>query len=85
MAGGGGADDERFLPNGGPAKRRQIEALREHVAQGAPERAWLGATGRRLVGIGGTVRGLAAVAQRAEGLPSNGVQGMTVTREALGR
>jgi exopolyphosphatase/guanosine-5'-triphosphate,3'-diphosphate pyrophosphatase len=74
---------ERFLPNGGPAKPRQIEALREHVAQELQSTTWLGSTGRRLVGIGGTVRGLAAVAQRAEGLPSNGVQGMTVTREAL--
>jgi exopolyphosphatase/guanosine-5'-triphosphate,3'-diphosphate pyrophosphatase len=75
---------ERFLPNGGPAKPRQIEALREHVAQELQSAAWLAKTGRRLVGIGGTVRSLAAVAQRAEGLPSNGVQGMTVTREALG-
>ena len=74
---------ERFLPNGGPAKPRQIEALREHVAQELQSAAWLTKTGRHLVGIGGTVRGLAAVAQRAEGLPSNGVQGMTVTREAL--
>ncbi len=74
---------ERFLPNGGPAKPRQIEALREHVAEELQSAAWLARTGRRLVGIGGTVRGLAAVAQRAEGLPSNGVQGVTVTREAL--
>jgi exopolyphosphatase/guanosine-5'-triphosphate,3'-diphosphate pyrophosphatase len=74
---------ERFLPNGGPAKPRQIEALREHVAGELESAAWLAKTGRRLVGIGGTVRGLAAVAQRAQGLPSNGVQGMTVTREAL--
>ncbi len=74
---------ERFLPNGGPAKPRQIEALREHVAQELQSAAWLAKTGRHLVGIGGTVRGLAAAAQRAEGLPSNGVQGMTVTREAL--
>jgi exopolyphosphatase/guanosine-5'-triphosphate,3'-diphosphate pyrophosphatase len=74
---------ERFLPNGGPAKPRQIEALREHVAQELKSATWLPKAGRRLVGIGGTVRGLAAVAQRAEGLPSNGVQGMTVTREAL--
>ncbi|MGA2164906.1 MAG: Ppx/GppA phosphatase family protein, partial [Solirubrobacteraceae bacterium] len=74
---------ERFLPNGGPAKPRQIEALREHVAQELKSATWLPKAGRRLVGIGGTVRGLAAVAQRAEGLPSNGVQGTTVTREAL--
>jgi exopolyphosphatase / guanosine-5'-triphosphate,3'-diphosphate pyrophosphatase len=74
---------ERFLPNGGPAKPRQVEALREHVAQELASAPWLSQTGRRLVGIGGTVRSLATVAQRAEGLPTNGVQGATVTREAL--
>jgi exopolyphosphatase / guanosine-5'-triphosphate,3'-diphosphate pyrophosphatase len=38
---------------------------------------------RRLIGIGGTVRNLAAAAQRAAGLPSNGVQGMVLTAQAL--
>ena len=69
---------ERFLPANGPAKRRQLEELREHVA-GELEQAAVAAPAapdRRLVGIGGTVRNLAAAAQRAAGLPSNGVQGM---------
>ena len=74
---------ERFLPGEGPAKRGQLQELREHVAEELGSAGWLTGTGRRLVGIGGTVRSLAAVAQRAEGLPSNGVQGMIVTREAL--
>jgi exopolyphosphatase/guanosine-5'-triphosphate,3'-diphosphate pyrophosphatase len=74
---------ERFLPNGGPAKPRQVQALREHVAQELASAPWLSKTGRRLVGIGGTVRSLAAVAQRAEGLPTYGVQGAVVTRAAL--
>ncbi len=74
---------ERFLPGEGPAKRGQLQELREHVAEELGSAEWLAGTGRRLVGIGGTVRSLAAVAQRAEGLPSNGVQGMIVTREAL--
>ncbi|HTB70863.1 MAG TPA: Ppx/GppA phosphatase family protein [Solirubrobacteraceae bacterium] len=79
---------ERFLPVNGPAKRRQLEALREHIAERLAEAAWLpgdsGTAGaRRLVGIGGTVRNLAAAAQRAAGLPSNGVQGMVLEREAL--
>jgi exopolyphosphatase / guanosine-5'-triphosphate,3'-diphosphate pyrophosphatase len=77
---------ERFLPPNGPAKRRQLEELREHVAAqlagaGWPERA--ADAGGRLVGIGGTVRNLAAAAQRAAGLPSNGVQGMVVSADAL--
>jgi exopolyphosphatase/guanosine-5'-triphosphate,3'-diphosphate pyrophosphatase len=74
---------ERFMPGPGPAKRGQLEQLREHVARELEGARWLAGTGRRLVGIGGTVRSLAVVAQRAQGLPSNGVQGMIVTREAL--
>jgi exopolyphosphatase / guanosine-5'-triphosphate,3'-diphosphate pyrophosphatase len=74
---------ERFLPDDRPAKRRELDALRAYVA-GALERVdWLTGTGRRLVGIGGTVRNLATAAQRAAGLPSIGVQGMVVSRAAL--
>jgi exopolyphosphatase/guanosine-5'-triphosphate,3'-diphosphate pyrophosphatase len=80
---------ERFLPADGPAKRRQIEELRRHVARKLREAAWLHETdgpagGGRLVGMGGTVRNLAAAAQHAAGLPSNGVQGMVIGRDALG-
>ncbi len=79
---------ERFLPPNGPAKRKQLEELREHVAGALADAGWLAQDasrhrGRRLVGIGGTVRNLAAAAQRAAGLPSNGVQGMLVERAAL--
>jgi exopolyphosphatase / guanosine-5'-triphosphate,3'-diphosphate pyrophosphatase len=75
---------ERFLPGPGQPKLAQLQQLREHVARELRGAAWLASAGRRLVGIGGTVRSLAAVAQRAAGLPSNGVQGMVVSREALG-
>jgi exopolyphosphatase/guanosine-5'-triphosphate,3'-diphosphate pyrophosphatase len=78
---------ERFLPVNGPAKRRQIEALGEHVSEQIAQAEWLSgggsAAGERLVGIGGTVRNLAAAAQRATGLPSNGVQGMVIERDRL--
>jgi exopolyphosphatase / guanosine-5'-triphosphate,3'-diphosphate pyrophosphatase len=74
---------ERFLPVNGPAKRRQIQALRDHVAAELASARWLGRAGSRLVGIGGTVRNLAAAVQRAEGLPSGGVQGMYVSSQAL--
>jgi exopolyphosphatase / guanosine-5'-triphosphate,3'-diphosphate pyrophosphatase len=79
---------ERFLPPNGPAKRKQLEELRAHVAGQLEEASWLADAaaapgGGRLVGIGGTVRNLAAAAQRAAGLPSNGVQGMVIEREAL--
>ncbi|HEV7161974.1 MAG TPA: Ppx/GppA phosphatase family protein [Solirubrobacteraceae bacterium] len=78
---------ERFLPPNGPAKRKQLEELREHVAAELAGAPWLAGSGRRrgarLVGIGGTVRNLAAAAQRAAGLPSNGVQGMVIEAGAL--
>jgi exopolyphosphatase / guanosine-5'-triphosphate,3'-diphosphate pyrophosphatase len=74
---------ERFLPPNGPAKRKQMEELREHVARELQQASWLAQTGRRLVGLGGTVRSLATAAQRAAGLPSNGVQGMVIERAAL--
>jgi exopolyphosphatase/guanosine-5'-triphosphate,3'-diphosphate pyrophosphatase len=77
---------ERFLPPNGPAKRRQLEDLREHVAAELQEAAWLtdaGGEGGYLVGVGGTVRNLAAAAQRAAGLPSYGVQGMVIGADAL--
>ena len=72
---------ERFLPGDERAKRKQLKALREHVAararatrRGSPD------GGRRLVGVGGTVRNLAAAAQLAAGLPSYGVQGFVIDR-----
>jgi exopolyphosphatase/guanosine-5'-triphosphate,3'-diphosphate pyrophosphatase len=74
---------ERFLPPNGPAKRKQLEELRDHVAAELAQAPWLTGAGGRLIGTGGTVRNLAAAAQRAAGLPSNGVQGMVVEREAL--
>src|SRR3954447_15443101 len=72
---------ERFLP-GEQAKRKQIRALREHVAEELAEAPWL-PRGGRLVGIGGTVRNLAAAAELAADLPSFGVQGFAATRKAL--
>jgi exopolyphosphatase/guanosine-5'-triphosphate,3'-diphosphate pyrophosphatase len=80
---------ERFLPPNGPAKRRQLAELREHVRGELERSGWPSAAGdgaapsSRLVGLGGTVRNLAAAAERAAGLPSNGVQGMVISRAAL--
>ncbi|MHB8531846.1 MAG: Ppx/GppA phosphatase family protein [Solirubrobacteraceae bacterium] len=78
---------ERFLPPNGPAKRKQLQELTGHVERELSATAWLAAAGTapgaRLVGIGGTVRNLAAAAQRAAGLPSNGVQGMVIEAEVL--
>jgi exopolyphosphatase/guanosine-5'-triphosphate,3'-diphosphate pyrophosphatase len=81
---------ERFLPPNGPAKRKQLEELCAYIAAELASAPWLqseadasGAGGTRLIGTGGTVRNLAAAAQRAAGLPSNGVQGMVIERDAL--
>jgi exopolyphosphatase / guanosine-5'-triphosphate,3'-diphosphate pyrophosphatase len=78
---------ERFLPPNGPAKRKQLEELRGHIAEELAQAEWLSEAARtgdtRLVGIGGTVRNLAAAAQRAAELPSNGIQGMVIERAEL--
>jgi exopolyphosphatase / guanosine-5'-triphosphate,3'-diphosphate pyrophosphatase len=74
---------ERFLPGDEPASKKQLKALRKHVAAELESAAWLDETGGRIVGIGGTVRNLAVAAQHAAGLPTFGVQGFTISRDAL--
>ncbi len=74
---------ERFLPGDGPAKGKQLRALRAHVADELASAPWLPGGGRRLVGLGGTVRTLAAAAQRAASVPEFGVQGFCLTAAAL--
>jgi len=74
---------ERFLPGGGPAKQRQLDALRAHVAEQLASSPWLTTSGRHLVGMGGSVRNLASATGRILGLPSNGVQGTMIERDIL--
>jgi exopolyphosphatase/guanosine-5'-triphosphate,3'-diphosphate pyrophosphatase len=74
---------ERFDLGEGTAGKKQLRALREHVIGELESAPWLERCGTRLVGIGGTVRNLAAAVQRAAGLPEFGVQGFVVEREAL--
>jgi exopolyphosphatase / guanosine-5'-triphosphate,3'-diphosphate pyrophosphatase len=74
---------ERFLP-GETAMKKQLKALRAHVREELTSAPWLTTSGERLVGLGGTVRNLAGAAQYHAGLPSLGVQGFVLTREALG-
>jgi exopolyphosphatase / guanosine-5'-triphosphate,3'-diphosphate pyrophosphatase len=76
---------ERFLPGDGPAKPKQLKALRAHVASELERAPWLASSGVRLVGIGGTVRNLGAAAQRDLGVPEFGVQGYVLEREELDR
>jgi exopolyphosphatase / guanosine-5'-triphosphate,3'-diphosphate pyrophosphatase len=74
---------ERFLTDDVTTKK-QLKALRAHVAEELAAAPWLATSGERLVALGGTVRNLAAAAQHRAGLPSLGVQGFVLTREALG-
>jgi exopolyphosphatase / guanosine-5'-triphosphate,3'-diphosphate pyrophosphatase len=74
---------ERFLP-GEEAKPKAIKALRKHVRRELESAGWAAAEpGQRLAGIGGTIRNLAAAAQKQAGHPSTGVQGFELTRDAL--
>lgn len=73
---------ERFLPDDGPASGKQLARLRDHVARKIDRADWL-ADAERLVGIGGTVRNLAAALQRALETPEFGVQGYVIERDAL--
>ena len=66
-----------------PRRRRvrptkQLKALRAHVRDELARAPWLAGPGARLVGIGGTVRNLAAAAMLAAELPSYGVQGFVL-------
>ncbi len=73
---------ERFLAHDRPARSGELEALGAHVAEALSDAGWLGRSGR-LVAVGGTVRTLAAAAQREEGLPGFGVQGHVIERAVL--
>lgn len=74
---------ERFLGDEGPAKRSQLKALQAHVARKLERAPWLSSCSSQLVGVGGTVRNLAAAAERAAGLPSDVVQGFVIEQVAL--
>jgi exopolyphosphatase/guanosine-5'-triphosphate,3'-diphosphate pyrophosphatase len=76
---------ERFLPDDKPAKARQMRELRAYVAGALARAPWVRTSGSRIVGIGGTVRNLAAAAQREADIPEFGVQGFVLTRAALGQ
>jgi exopolyphosphatase / guanosine-5'-triphosphate,3'-diphosphate pyrophosphatase len=72
---------ERFLPDE-KATSKQMKALRAHVAERLEEVSWWSGGGR-LVGIGGTIRNLAAAAMKQMDLPDIDVQGFALRRDAL--
>jgi exopolyphosphatase/guanosine-5'-triphosphate,3'-diphosphate pyrophosphatase len=72
---------EEFLP-GEKASSKGMRALRERVSADLGELGWWRGGGR-LVGIGGTIRNLAAAAMKRRDLPDIDVQGFALTRDAL--
>jgi exopolyphosphatase/guanosine-5'-triphosphate,3'-diphosphate pyrophosphatase len=76
---------EHFLAEDDPPSKKARKALRAHVRETLEDDvAWLPRAGRRLVGIGGTMRNLASAIQAAAGRPSlGGIQGFEITPGAL--
>jgi exopolyphosphatase / guanosine-5'-triphosphate,3'-diphosphate pyrophosphatase len=74
---------ERFLLGDEPAKPAALARLRERALRSLAEAPWLGDGHERLVGLGGSVRNLAAAACRAAELPLESVQGFVLTPAAL--
>ena len=74
---------ERFLP-GDEAGSKALKALRKHVAKQLAEADWITPAGGRIVGIGGTIRNLAAAGERQAGVDHPDAQGYLLTRDALG-
>jgi exopolyphosphatase/guanosine-5'-triphosphate,3'-diphosphate pyrophosphatase len=72
---------EEFLP-GEKATKKAMKALRKRVASDLEALGWW-TGGGRLVGIGGTIRNLAAAAMKRLDLPDLDVQGFALTRDAL--
>jgi exopolyphosphatase/guanosine-5'-triphosphate,3'-diphosphate pyrophosphatase len=75
---------ERFLPSDGPAKKKELARVREHVRELLAERAWPTGSGQRLLALGGAARNLAAAAQGERGAADLGVQGYVITADVLG-
>ena len=73
---------EAFL-QGVKTTRRQLKALRRHLADELVSDSWMAGVGGRLVGTGGTVRTLAAMIQRRIAYPLAEIHGFGITREML--
>jgi exopolyphosphatase/guanosine-5'-triphosphate,3'-diphosphate pyrophosphatase len=72
---------EEFLP-GEKASAKGLKALRKKVAGELEALGWWDGDAR-LVGVGGTIRNLAAAAMKRADIPGLDVQGFELTREAL--
>lgn len=66
------------------SKRSELKALRRHVNDVLSHAGWLAPNGLPLVGTGGAVRTLAAMAQRASEYPLSEIHGFVLGRGTLG-
>ena len=64
------------------ASTKDMKKLTKHVTEQIERLGWWGGS-PRLAGIGGSIRNLAAAAQKRGGYPDSGVQGFVLTRETL--
>ena len=69
---------ERFLPGDGPARKKDLQRLREHVRDSLKALNWLENSGPRIVGVGGAVRNLASAALHMTGPIDLGIQGFVI-------
>jgi exopolyphosphatase/guanosine-5'-triphosphate,3'-diphosphate pyrophosphatase len=74
---------EEFLPGSGPAKKKDLTRVRNHVRKTVRGLPWLTSSGPRMVGIGGAVRNLAAAAAGFGDAFDVGVQGYVLRPDAL--
>ena len=73
---------ETFLPEE-KASAKQVKALRRHVVEALEPFDWWDGADARLGGIGGTIRNLAAAAEKRSGYPDVDVGGYLLEREGL--
>ena len=73
---------EAFMP-ASRTKRSEIKALRRHILDVLGEAHWFAPDGLPLIGTGGTVRTLAAIAQRSWEHPLAEIHGYILSRVAL--
>ncbi|WP_217924042.1 Ppx/GppA phosphatase family protein [Miltoncostaea oceani] len=73
---------ERFLP-GARATRGDLKPLRKHVVKELADVPWIQDAGGRLVGVGGTIRTLAAMHQRATRYPLDELHGYLLPRTGI--
>jgi len=75
---------EQHLPSSGVVSRKQLKQARAAVREALTDAGWLGDGGRRLVGMGGAVRNLAAATQDVRDQAAPGIQGSILEAGVLG-